>query len=330
MPSPRGQHWASYILHRCEMMVEGIGAYAKRKYARLSFDKYIESNRERDFLAMMITKNKPSLVLIGAAEMPANSPIGIKKNKRCPGTRHLMNSIKKLHHSDVVLVNEDYTSQTCANCFKKFPRHTKSNRFKVCQGCTRDADAHTALPSLIVTKKSRRRQQIDRVVKRLIARGVMNPANQPAEFQRGRLKSQKMYFLKKWHSNPANGVQMEDDAAAIDQSEQPQQQQQGNRPFSIVWHRDIVAAKCIMYKGKQCSLMKMNNIIYILIYFALFSIILMPIFCYRHLFHIQFATARIDCETTTTTKKTNTQTTSSATRKTSARQTQRKRCSKSY
>lgn len=249
MPSPQGVLWMDYVQHRLRMMKPGLSVFANRRYARLAFDKYIESHREQDFLARKITKNQPSLIFVGGVEMAPNSPIGIKKNKRCPGTRHLETSIKKLHHSDVVRVNEDCTSQTCADCFRKFPRETKPNRFKVCKPCPRDSFRFggLVLPPMIVTKKSRRRQKKDRLVKRLVMMGIMDPAKQPQEFQLGRLESQKMYFWKNWHLNPANGVQMEDNAADNDQP--PLQQQP--RACPIVWHRDVVAARCMIYKGKQ-------------------------------------------------------------------------------
>ena len=44
---------------------------------------------------------------------------------------------------------------------------------------------------------------------------------------------------------------MEADAVAASATEHDQPEQQRSRPFSIICHRDIVAAKCMMYKGKQ-------------------------------------------------------------------------------
>lgn len=247
MPSPRGIHWVHYIKHRLCMLERGMEAYARRRYARLSFDKHCESQREQDLLAGQITKNEPSLVMIGGAQISPSSPIGIKKNKRTPGTRKIQVSIKKLGHSEVILVNEEYTSQVCANCFKKFPKHIYKHRFKACKGCTRDS--LLSLPPLIVTKKCRRRKQLDSAVKRLVARGIINQQNQSDEFQPGRLESSKMYFEKNWPLNPADEAQMGDEAVAV--TDQPEQQQQpAPRAFCIVWHRDIVAARCIMYKGK--------------------------------------------------------------------------------
>lgn len=237
------------------MMQDGLAVYAQRRYARLSLDKYIESQRESDYLAKSLTKNKPSLFTIGDADLPANSPIGKKKSKRCPGTRRLRNCVKKLHHSDVVGVKEHYTSQHCANCMVKFPKKTKSFHFKVCKNCPHNAPMtptiakYMSLPPLIVTKKCSRRKTLDRCVKKLIKRGIINPANLTAEFKPERLRSPKMYYWKNWPLNSAN----EYNAVYMieDQQEQPEQYQQ-IMPIilTIVWHRDIVAAKCILYKGK--------------------------------------------------------------------------------
>jgi hypothetical protein len=260
IPSPRGANWRNYVIHRIKMMEDGLDTYARRRYARLSLDKYIESQRERDMMAKAITKNKPSLIIIGDVDLPANSPIGKKKTKRCPGTRKLENSIKKLHHSDVVRVNEDYTSQNCASCMTKFPIHTKRYRFKTCKNCPRNAPIpaeiaeYMSFPKLIITKKSRRRKKLDRAVKKCINRGIINQATLGPEFQPGRLASPKMYFRKTWPLNPVNAVQVEDDDANNNDQhpdEEQQQQQQQQRPCTIVWHRDIVAARCIMYKGKS-------------------------------------------------------------------------------
>ncbi|XP_031640679.1 uncharacterized protein LOC116352316 [Contarinia nasturtii] len=234
IPSPRGIRWRNYVRHRLTMVKDAVAAYARRRYARLSFDKYIGSQGEKDWLAKVITKNEPSLINIGAVDMAPNSPIGIKKGKRCPGTRHLQCSVKKLGHSDVHKVNEDFTSQHCANCQKKFPIQTQKYRFKVCRNCTRDApipqeiEPYISLPRLIVTKKSQRRKKKDSCVKKLIARGIMDPANQPAEFQPGRLESKKMYFLKNWLLNPVNAIQMGGDA---DKYPEQQQQQQHQKRF---------------------------------------------------------------------------------------------------
>ncbi|XP_031629640.1 uncharacterized protein LOC116344918 [Contarinia nasturtii] len=81
IPSPRGIRWRNYVRHRLTMVKDAVAAYARRRYARLSFDKYIGSQGEKDCLAKVITKNEPSLINIGAVDMAPNSLIGIKKGK---------------------------------------------------------------------------------------------------------------------------------------------------------------------------------------------------------------------------------------------------------
>lgn len=311
--SPCGQYWKAYIAQHLEMSAEKMKAYVTRSYARLTFDKYIESNRRMDNLAKSITKNRPSAVCLGDASMAANSFIGTKKGQRCPSNKKLENSIKKLGHSFVIRVNEDYTSQTCANCMRKFPKNTKSHRFKACIGCQHP----TQKAPLIVTKKNRRRlhderrelerpkalakwkeimethempsnldhmmleflekpfvreqttdqgrlgrqcipyiwQEVkrlnelaelkewlqeqesisDEVAEQLRVLEIPIESEQPTN--EGRLGLRKSYFRKNWYLNPED---VEIDAA------EPQP-----RPYTIVWHRDIVAALCILYKGKH-------------------------------------------------------------------------------
>lgn len=118
----------------------------------------------------------------------------------------------------------------------------------MCKGCTRDAGV-APLPKIIITKKSQwRKQKKERMAKRLLANGIINPANLPLEFQAGRLKAKKMYcFSKNWPLNPANQMEADAAAAANEQAEEEPQ------PFSIVRHRDIIAARCIMYKGNSIT-----------------------------------------------------------------------------
>lgn len=131
IPSPRGVFWKSYVQHRLKMFEDGLATYANQKYARLSLDKYIESNRAIDRIAARLTNKQKSIIYIGAAEISPNSPIGIRKNVRCPGTRKLVKSFKKLGNCFIRFVDEYFTSQTCAKCFYRFPRNTRNDRFKV-------------------------------------------------------------------------------------------------------------------------------------------------------------------------------------------------------
>lgn len=90
-PSAKGQmHWLNYIVHRAKKLDPGMRVYTQRKFIRLRLVKYIEENR-----AVFLTRKFALLIFIGAAEMATNSPIGIKKRLRCPGTRRLLNSFRK-------------------------------------------------------------------------------------------------------------------------------------------------------------------------------------------------------------------------------------------
>lgn len=98
-PSAKGRaHWMYYIIHRAKMLQPGMQVYTQRKFIRLQLDKYIEENRASDKIAVFLTRKLPSLILLGAAQMAPNSPIGIKKRLRCPGVRRLLNSFKKLNN----------------------------------------------------------------------------------------------------------------------------------------------------------------------------------------------------------------------------------------
>lgn len=132
MPSPKGKDtWKSYIKYRIEMLEQAMNVYATRKYSRTKLYHYMESNRASDKVATKLTKGKPTIAMVGSADMSPNSPIGIKKRLRCPGTRKLVKSFKKLGNCIVMFVDKYFTSQTCAKCFKRFDPATKRNRFKV-------------------------------------------------------------------------------------------------------------------------------------------------------------------------------------------------------
>ena len=219
-PSPRGARYRDYIRQQMYLLPTGIAAFATRQYGRLMLDKYIQSNRESDETAKRITNNLPSLIMLGGAELHPSRPIGIKNNKRCPGSRKLVTSIKKLGHSAVIFVDEYFTSQTCANCFRRFHRSTRRDRFKVCRNCRpRNIEIGILrqwLPNVIVTKFGKRAWKI---LKRNAAR---NPQNGE------RLVSKVAVYRKNWQPNALNG---------------------GLGRNTVVWHRDIVAARCILYKG---------------------------------------------------------------------------------
>lgn len=202
------------------MMTEGLGVYATRKYARLNFDKYVGENRAMDNFAASLTKKMPSIVYLGAAQVSPNSPIGIKKRWRCPGNRKLLRSFKKLGNVIVRFVDEYFTSQTCARCFGRFDPRTKPNRFKVCQQCHMDENA--LLPRQIISTASKRQLKKWREQQRIEG----NPTR-PA----GTSLVSKIIVFYKCYLNDAGDLVYFDDQT------------------KTVWHRDIVAAKCILYKG---------------------------------------------------------------------------------
>lgn len=328
MPSPRCSEWKKYLTHRLKMLVDGLKTYARRKYAQLSLNQYIECNRELDTMTNYLTRNKPSVVYLGDATLPSDSPIGVKKTKRSPGQRRLMVSLKKNGKTDVVLTKEPYTSQTCPNCLNRFPKHTKSHRFKVCYNCTPHPTVEP--PDVIVTNASRRLRQAERKMlaknKPLVTNTAQTDEQLRAEYSqnhrderlnkriaveqqrttRRRTRRRKLRIAgrriarkrrknrrksneqkleeeyKQWPDDEEMGIlvypsYMEVGDITIhkivkvkDQEQQPRNQMQPrpdtkygklgskkiffrktwrSNPRTVVWHRDIAAAKCILYKG---------------------------------------------------------------------------------
>lgn len=236
-PSPKGRFkWKFYIENRVALLESGMAVYASYKYTRLKLSKYIESNRASDNIAKSLTNNKPSAIFIGGANTAPNSPIGIKKRLRCPGTRKLVNSFKKLGNCVIIFVDEWMTSQTCSKCFTRFDRRTRSHRFKVCRNCRPIENGALALPRAIVSKIGKRHLKRERRQKRIeIEREHANNVNQPAQIAafpapKPRLVS-KIKINFKMMLNDAGECELFDDQA------------------TTVWHRDIVAARCILYKG---------------------------------------------------------------------------------
>lgn len=232
-PSPKGRlNWMSYIVHRVKMMQPGMQVFSMRKYIHLRLDKYIEENRASDRIAAFLTRKLPSLIFIGSANMAANSPIGIKKRLRCPGVRKLINSFKKLGICVIRLIDEFNTSQTCAKCFHGFDRRTRKDRYKVCHQCIPSAENITPdnhLSKVIISKMSNRRYQQER---RQVVDGYRQRNVHPV-YSHGLVPKLTEWF-KNWQLNADNNW---------NDSRHPHQ-------LKTVWHRDIVAAKCILYKGK--------------------------------------------------------------------------------
>lgn len=225
VPSPRGASWRFYMDQQMHLLPTGMDAFATRKYGRLLLDKYIQTNRECDEIAKQVTQNEPSLVMLGAAELHPSRPIGIKGRLRCPGSRKLVTSLKKLGNCAVMFIDEYFTSQTCANCFSRFNRNTRRNRFKVCMNCKPAiGDIERAcLPTKIITQLGKRALKEARKMWRN-ARALGIQRIQPDET---RLVSKVVTYQKNWQptiNGELNGR-------------------------TVVWHRDIVAARCILYKG---------------------------------------------------------------------------------
>lgn len=232
-PSPKCRlGWLNYIQHRMKMLGPAMEVYTQRKFIRLRLDKHIEETRASDKIAAFLTRKLPSLICLGAAEMAPNSPIGIKKRLRCPGTRKLIRSFKKLGNCVIVMVDEWLTSQTCAKCFKPFDRRTRRDRYKVCRGCI-PSDANIInidkhLSKVVISKMSNRQYQKER--KHVV--DEYRQMNVDPVHSHGLVPKLNQWF-KNWQLNPENDW--------ID-LRHPHQR-------NTVWHRDIVAAKCILYKG---------------------------------------------------------------------------------
>lgn len=203
MPSPLGRHWLHYTHHRLKMMKKGMDVYATPKYTRLRFEKYIRTVRASDEKAGELVNYKPSIIFFGAAETPPNSPIRIKKHMRCPGSRKLYASFKKRGNCVIVFVNECFTSQTCAKCIGRFDPRTKSHRFKVCQNCRPRFEA--MLPSMVVTKKGRRRSRLDRLQIFLLEREAIENSTEPDQQKADSLLSKVLIHTYEWLINPVNG-----------------------------------------------------------------------------------------------------------------------------
>lgn len=232
-PSPKGaDSYENYIQHRIRMLTPAMQVYGQRKFVKLSLDKYIEENRASDRIALRLTENRPTIAFIGSATMAANSPIGIKRRLRCPGTRRLVRSFKKLGNVIVRFVDEWKTSQTCAKCFWPFDRQTKRDRYKVCPVCIPifPDTMRWQLPDRIIADRSNR--DIERERKQAIQDG--GQAGRGPRSQR--LVSKINKFFKNWQLNGVTGNWEELILSKL----------------NTVWHRDIVAAKCILYKGMCC------------------------------------------------------------------------------
>ncbi|XP_031636340.1 uncharacterized protein LOC116349170 [Contarinia nasturtii] len=268
MPSPKGENWRDYISHRLRIMKKAIDVYTSERYTRLRFDKYIESNRVCDKIAAMLTNGKPCIIFLGAANISPNSPIKIKKNIRCPGNRKLIKSFKKMLGNVVKMVNEFRTSRLCARCFEPFPLETLGHRFKVCEWCVPDNNdwpEGLKLPEKIVTMKSKRMLLSER--QELRDAMVANP-NQAVGFV-----SKVICYRKNWRQNAAydavnnvaqlpgiirdeNVIDFTEDYMLLDDDFYVAEEE---AILNTIWHRDIAAAKLIIYKGNLFIELKLDS-----------------------------------------------------------------------
>lgn len=98
---------------------------------------------------------QPAIVYMESADFAPNSPISIIKHVRCPGLRKLIGAFKERGDCIIRSVDEYMTSQYCAKCFTRFPRWTKSKRFKTCNNCQQNP---------IITNVSKRVLQMQRAI----------------------------------------------------------------------------------------------------------------------------------------------------------------------
>lgn len=199
-----------------------------------------------DNITSKITKNKPALVLIGAANMSPSSPI--KKYKRCPGTRKLATSLKKNGKCDVAYVDEYYTSQKCGRCFQQFTEGTRADRTKICLKCSPLDEAE---PASVITSCTNKRKLA------ALRRQKQEEQEQQHQIQHQQTfstatVSKRMQYIKKTQLLPAT----EEENVGI-----------------TIWHRDISAAKLIRYKGNRMNCFFVNYIytLILLLYISVYN-----------------------------------------------------------
>lgn len=259
MPSPLGSNWLDYIHHRVKMMESGIAVYTTEKYTRLKYEKHIESNRACDNIAGMLTNHQATLVHMGGAAVAADSPIGIKKGLRCPGNRKMIRSYKKCPGCFINMVDEYYTSQTCGKCYSRFDRRTKRDRYKVCIDCRPyPNEMIIPLPSMIVTTKSKRMRSLINFLMEKEEEEANDEGHQsggevahPNQSNTESLLPKVEIYHKIWQVNPVSGtLEYVNAKRPIDDADDVEMMEFNEyRPHKTVWHRDIVAARCILIKG---------------------------------------------------------------------------------
>lgn len=252
MPSPLGANWLDYIHHKLRMLKRGMDVYTTDKYTRLSLDQYIESTRAIDQYLGKMVDYKSAIIYFGAANIRPDLPFRIKKHVRAPGIRKIIRAAKKRNNCFVIPTPENYTSQTCAECYGRFDRRTRNDRFKICQNCCPNPTA--MLPSIIVAQMNRRDLPDYRKLDRIVNAEHHLP-------NAGNLTSKVEVHRKNWQLNPVTGIMenavneelLAEDEIGAENQRDPQNQRTRKK---TVWNRDIVAAKCILIKGNVSILLE--------------------------------------------------------------------------
>lgn len=152
----------------------------------------------------------------------------------------------------VKMVDEFRTSRMCARCFTPFPLNTLNDRFKVCNGCVPNQDMWPdglKMPTKIVALKSKRMRRTEGEEMR---EALNADPNQDVGFV-----SKVICYRKNWRQNlqqydvDVNNAERRYEDFASDYEPEDFLAEPDERILKTVWHRDITAAKLILYRGKQ-------------------------------------------------------------------------------
>lgn len=186
---------------------------------------------------------------MGAARAAANSPIKIKKHVRAPGNGAMLKSFWKMEGNTFRMTNEFRSSRLCGRCYSPFPLSTLSHRIKVCDWCWPDNDEWPdglKLPQKIVMKS----KLVLKAERRTIRNAIVDDPNYAAGFV-----SKVICYRKNWQQIAANQVIINNDEHKDDNEDDIKFD--GTPVLQTIWHRDISAAKLIMYRGKSFIRLKL-------------------------------------------------------------------------
>jgi hypothetical protein len=191
------------------------------------------------------TNGKPCIIFMGRAQVAANSPIKIKKHVRAPGNRKMIKSFNKMGCHKLRMTNENRSSRLCGRCYTPFELRTLSHRFKECEWCLPDNDKWPdglKLPRKIVTMKSKRMLRSER---RAVRNALVEDPNEAVGFV-----SKVMCYRKNWQQNAANpGINNNNNAEDDEECDDDVEGDDDVPVLKTIWHRDISAAKLILYRG---------------------------------------------------------------------------------